>query len=292
VTCFWGDPSCYIETPSYIFYEEVFEQKWYQKGLLVALLEESHKEYLQVSFQAYSALMHHHEQQPQEPWRSSWLQDRDVEQSAPTNARHTHCASRQLDTTADRRCDIPWDWLWDSCQMTRVCWGTRCEGFCCKEGTQNCIEQSARNPLERDQVQRVPEKSSSSCCQTSNNQSLFMSLKIPWGFLAQAVLRWLSGGLWHVRRCQFEDFEWEETVWFAITQQTFAWETFGKRRNGERKPVLILIPGSHERLAFRKCIMCARNMGAHLQHGTWRTKGIKKWDKNWIPMQPRKARRN
>jgi hypothetical protein len=35
--------------------------------------------------------------------------------------------------------------------------------------------------------------------------------------------------------------------------------------------VLILVPGSHERLDSRKC-MCARNMGARVQRGTWRTK--------------------
>jgi hypothetical protein len=51
-----------------------------------------------------------------------------------------------------------------------------------------------------------------------------------------------------------------------------------QRRNGERKPVLILVPGSHERLASRKRIMCARNMGVHVQRGTQRTKGIKKRD--------------
>jgi hypothetical protein len=42
-----------------------------------------------------------------------------------------------------------------------------------------------------------------------------------------------------------------------------------------KKPVLILVPGSHERLASRKRIMCARNMGAHVQRGIWSTKGIK-----------------
>ncbi len=44
-----------------IFYKRVYEQKWYQKGLLIALLEESWKEYLQTSMQADSALMHCHE---------------------------------------------------------------------------------------------------------------------------------------------------------------------------------------------------------------------------------------
>ncbi len=209
-----------------------------------------------------------HEQEPQEPWRSRWLQERDVKQSAPTHAHHTHCASRQLGTTANQRYDIPWDWLQYACPMARVHWGTRCKGFCCKEGPKYCIEWSARNPLEQEQVQRVLGKLSRSCHQTSNNQPLYTSLEIPWGFLAQAVLRWLSGGLCHERKCQFEDFIWEEKVWFTITQRTFAWETFGERRNGERKPVIILIPGSCERLALRKCVMCARNMGAHVQHST------------------------
>jgi hypothetical protein len=38
-------------------------------------------------------------------------------------------------------------------------------------------------------MQRAPKKSFRSCRQTSNNQPLFASLEIPWGFLSQAVLR-------------------------------------------------------------------------------------------------------
>jgi hypothetical protein len=72
------------------------------------------------------------------------------------------------------------------------------------------------------------------------------------------------------------NFVWEEKVWFAIAQWTFAWETFGERQNGEGKSVLILVQCSHEHLALRKRIMCARNMGAHVQRGTQRTKVIKK----------------
>jgi hypothetical protein len=60
--------------------------------------------------------------------------------------------------------------------------------FCSKEGLHYQIERSARNLLERDQVQIAPEKSSRSCRQTSNNQPLFTSFEIPWGFLSQAVL--------------------------------------------------------------------------------------------------------
>jgi hypothetical protein len=143
---------------------------------------------------------------PQEPWRSRWLQERDVEQSAPTHAHHTHCTSRQLGTIADWRNDVPWVWLWDACQMARVHWGTRCKRFCSKECPHYHIEWSARNQLEQDQVQRAPEKSSRSCCQTSNNQPWFTTWEIPWGFLAWAVLRSLSIGLCHARKCQFKEF--------------------------------------------------------------------------------------
>ncbi len=90
--------------------------------------------------------------------------------------------------------------------------------FCCKEGPHYQIKQSARNPLECKQVQRALGESSRSCCQTSNNQPWFTSLEIPWGFLAKAVLHWLSRGLCHARECQFKDITWEEKVWFAIAQ--------------------------------------------------------------------------
>ncbi len=229
--------------------------------------------------------------EPQEPQRIRRPQERDVEQSALTHACHTHCASRQSGTTADRRYDIPRDWLWDACQMARVHWGTRCKGFCSKEGPHYQMEQSARNQLERNQVQRAPEKSSRSCRQTSNNQPLFMSLEIL-GFLSRAVLRWLSGGLCHTRKCHFKNILWEEKVWFAIAQPTFAWETFGERRNGERMPVLIHVPGSHECLASRKRVMCASNMGADVQHGTWRTKGMRKRDETLDSRAAKKGTKN
>ncbi len=82
---------------------------------------------------------------PQEPQRSRRPQERDVQWSAPFHARHTHCATRQLGTTADRRYNIPRDWLREACQMARVHCETRCTGFCCKECPNYRIEQSARN---------------------------------------------------------------------------------------------------------------------------------------------------
>ncbi len=118
--------------------------------------------------------------EPQEPLRTRRPQERDVEPSALTHAHHTHYASRQLGTTANWRYDVPWDWLQKACRMARAHWGNHCEGFCSKEDLHYRMEQSARNQQERHQVQRAPEKSSRSCHQTSNNQSLFTSLEIPW----------------------------------------------------------------------------------------------------------------
>ncbi len=162
--------------------------------------------------------------------------------------------------------------------MARVHWETWCKGFCSKEGLHYRMKQSARDQLECDQGQRAPELSSKSCCQTSNNQPLFTSLEIPLGFLSRAVLCWLSGGLCYARKCQFKNIIWEEKVWFTIAQRTTAWETFGKRWNGERMLVLIHVPGSHEHLASGKRIMCASNMGVHVRRGTRRTKGMRKRD--------------
>ncbi len=61
VTHFWRDMSCHFETRTWNFYKEIYKQKWYWKGLLITLLEESCKEYLQVPLQADSALTHCHE---------------------------------------------------------------------------------------------------------------------------------------------------------------------------------------------------------------------------------------
>ncbi len=78
--------------------------------------------------------------------------------------------------------------------------------YCSKECPHYQIEQSARNQLECNQVWRTLGKMSRSCHQSSNDQPWFTTLEIPWGFLAWAVLHWLSGGSYHPRKCQFEEF--------------------------------------------------------------------------------------
>ncbi len=74
------------------------------------------------------------------------MQERNTEWSAPTIACHIHSAYVPLGTTVAWRYDVPWDWLWDACHMAGVHWGTRCKGFCSKEGLHYRFEQSARNP--------------------------------------------------------------------------------------------------------------------------------------------------
>jgi hypothetical protein len=48
-----------------------------------------------------------------------------------------------------------------------------------------------------------------------------------------------------------------------------------ERQNKERMTVLILVLGLHEHLTLRKRVMCARNMGVHVQGSIRSTKGIK-----------------
>ncbi len=180
MTRFVRDPSCHIKTSKWNFYKEIYEQRWYQNWLLIAFLEESRKEYLKHLCKQTPlwlvvmsrSLRNSEEHDDHKKW--------DIEQSAPTHACHTHCVPMQLGTTANQRPDVHRDWLWEACQMARIRWGTRCKEFCSEEGPHYRMEQSARKYLERDQVQRAHEKSSSSCRQTSNNQPYSQVWKSLW----------------------------------------------------------------------------------------------------------------
>ncbi len=105
--------------------------------------------------------------------------------------------------------------------------------FCSEEGPHYCFEQS--------------ERKLSSDKQQSTYSRVWISLgdSIP-GLYCVA---WQS--LTHTRKCQFKDFckkEWYES---CSVQRTFTAETFGKRRKRENSLVVMLLPGSHERLASR-----------------------------------------
>ncbi len=105
-----------------------------------------------------------------------------------------------------QRYDVPQDWLWDACHMAGVRWGSRCKGFCSKEGLHYHVTQSARNI-------------------TIN---LIHELEIPWGFHTQAVLH-SSAGLMSREKVLVRQFLWGRKVWFAFAQRAFARETFSEK---------------------------------------------------------------
>ncbi len=197
---FVRDLSRHIETPTWNFYKEIYKQRWYQNGLLIAFLEESREEYLKCLCKQTPLWLVIMSKSLRNPEEQADRKKKDVEQSASPHTHHTHCPSSQLGTIADRRCDVPRDWLWEACHMARVRWGTRCKGFHSKEGPHYWMERSAINHLECDQVQRAPEKLSSSCRQTSNNQPYSRVWKTLWDSfpelycvdLAEAYVTWES----------------------------------------------------------------------------------------------------
>ena len=65
-----------------------------------------------------------------------------------------------------------------------------------------------------------------------------------------------------------------------------------ERQDGERKPVLIQVPGSCKRLALRKRVTCAKNMGAHVQRSSLKYQRYEKTGQDRILVQPRKAQGN
>ncbi len=76
-------------------------------------------------------------------------------------------------------------------------------------------------------------------------------LEIPWGFHTRAVLR-SSAGLCHARKCRPEDFCEKERYESCSVPRTFTEDAFRKNRKRENLPVVMLVHGSHERLAFEK----------------------------------------
>jgi hypothetical protein len=174
---FWFTSDAFRKRPvssyqdSYInFYKEIYERRWYRKRTTYCVSGGVTRRVPQVSLQANSTLTRHHEQKPQEPWRTRWPQEMGRWAISPDSRASHPLHSYAVGYYSQSKCNVPWDWLREACHMARVRWGTCCEGFCSKEGPHYQMEQSARNQLEGDQVQRALEKLSGSCCQTSNNQ--------------------------------------------------------------------------------------------------------------------------
>ncbi len=85
------------------------------------------------------------------------------------------------------------------------------------------------DPTEKDFVARMAHTITLSKAQGTQQSTLFTSLEIPWGFHTQAVLHSLAG-LVSRKTVSVCGFLWVKKVWFMFAQQTFASETFGKRR--------------------------------------------------------------
>ncbi len=233
----------------------------------------SHAWVPQASLQADSALTCRQEKKPQDPRRTSWPWEKGRGAISPDSHASHPLHSYAVGYYSRSKYDVPRDWLWEACHMARVRWEARCEGFCIKEGPHYWLEQSVRNQLECDQVRRVLEKSSGSCLLTRSNQPISRVRK---------SLRDSSPGLYCVDFA--EAYIMRENVSSRIfmgkgmihdcSMEVCLRNLCKERQNGERMPVLTLVPGSHEHLTLRKHVMCSRNMGVHVQRGIWSTKGM------------------
>ncbi len=84
---------------------------------------------------------------------------------------------------------------------------------------------------------------------SDKRQSTFIhELDILWWFHTWAVLRSLA----NTRKCQLEDFCEKERYESCSVQRTFTADAFRRRRKRENLPVVLLLQGSHKRLAFKK----------------------------------------
>ncbi len=129
---------------------------------------------------------------------------RGVEQSAPTHACHTHCTPMQLGTTADQRYDVHRDWLWEHAKWQGYVEEPAAKDFVARKVCTikwNKVQGTSWNAIRcKEHLQSHP-----AAVVRQATINLIHELEIPSGFLSRAVLRLLSGGLCHGRKCQFED---------------------------------------------------------------------------------------
>ncbi len=134
-------------------------------------------------------------------------------------------------------CKVISPWLSPVTSMVLLCrWGQQSLKDMISLGTDfemHAIWQGyVENPVVKDFVARKACTIALSQARGTQQSTLFTSLDIPWGFHTQAVLCSLAG-LMTCKKVSVWVFLWVRKVWFAFAQQTFAPETFGKRRKGE-----------------------------------------------------------
>ncbi len=155
VTSFSRDPSCHIKTPTWNFYEEIYEQKWYRKGLLITLEE--------VRTSTFKRLV-----------KDSLLQ-RGVMSRTLKNPKDQDSRKKGMLSDKPRLLHVTLTAFLGSWVLQPIkdlmSLGTDFKMHAnWQERPHYCIEQSARNQLERNQVPRALVELSRSCHQTSNNQ--------------------------------------------------------------------------------------------------------------------------
>jgi hypothetical protein len=149
------------------------------------------------------------------------------------------------------------------------------QSICSEEGPHYHLEQSARN-LSYDKQQSI----------------LITSLEIPWGFHTQAVLR----SLVRPRSCKKVSvwgFLRERKVWFVFSPMDV------RIRNLRQKAEKGKFTGSEATTRFPR-VSCfekptrsvPETLGCMYDVLAWSANGMRNGTRNWIPVQPRKARRN
>ncbi len=150
-----------------------------------------------------------------------------------------------------------WDWLQEACHLVRVRWEARCKGFRSEEGPHYHFLAKCQEPAGMHTGAKSAWEGIWQLSFDKQQSTLFTRLEITLRFQSRAVLHWLSGGLCHARKCQFENKTKKGMIRVCPTDVRTR-NLRRERRNGERKPVLILVPGTHEHLTSRKHVMCER----------------------------------
>ncbi len=133
------------------------------------------------------------------------------------------------------------------------------------------------DPAAKDFIARKACTIALSKAQGTQQSPLFTSLEIPWGFHTWAVLCSLVG-LMSRKKVSCRGFLWVRKVSFAFAQRTFAPETFGERRKAS---------------CFEKPTRFVPEIwGPMYNVPAQSAKGTRNGMRNWIPVQPRKARGN
>jgi hypothetical protein len=91
--------------------------------------------------------------------------------------------------------------------------------------------------------------------------NLFTSLDILWWFHTRALLRSMA----NARKCQLDDFWEEERYESCSVLRTFSADAFRKKRKRENSTVVMILPGSHERLVLRNPRVLFQKHGANVR---------------------------